>query len=99
MPSKPPHTPNPTILKAEYTACSYSSKIFHHSLPASTTTSLAEKSAYLSALRQAVVRLQEDVNSFLTARMEDDKVSASMGGGRVDEGKEEENYGEEMEEG
>ena len=45
------------------------------------------------------MRLQEDVNSFLTARMEDDKVSASMGGGRVDEGKEEENYGEEMEEG
>lgn len=83
------------ILKAEYTAPAHS-KTFAHGLPALSITSTAEKSAYLSALRIAVVQLQKEVNTLLTAKMEEDKALASMAGGKVDDKQEEENYGEEV---
>lgn len=50
---------------------------------------------YLSALRKSVVRLQEEVNEFLTAKMEEDKDLAAGAGVEVDDRAEEENYGEE----
>lgn len=84
----------PTLLKAEYAAPA-NSKTFAYSLPSSSVASTAEKSAYFSVLRTAVVQLQDDVNAFLTAKMEEDKALASMVGVKVDEKKEEENYGEE----
>ncbi|KAH7357085.1 EKC/KEOPS complex, subunit Gon7 [Rhexocercosporidium sp. MPI-PUGE-AT-0058] len=73
----------------------------------SSTTSTASKTAYLSALRHATSQMQENINKELTARMEEDnKVAATAasaegkgkgkGGGKVDEKKEEENYGEEV---
>ena len=42
-----------------------------------------------------MVQLQDEVNSFLTAKMEEDKALASMVGGKVNDKEEEENYGEE----
>jgi hypothetical protein len=62
------------------------------------------KSKFLGDLRQAVVSAQEHINTELTARMEEDKAregsSAGTNGGKVsvDEAKEEENYGEEVQE-
>ncbi len=85
----------PTALKAEYKAPT-SSQSFSHPLPSCATTSTSEKSAYLSALRASVVRLQDEVNVFLTARMEEDKALASLAGVKGDDRKEEENYGEEV---
>ncbi|KAJ6440803.1 small nucleolar ribonucleoprotein complex component (Utp5) [Purpureocillium lavendulum] len=61
-----------------------------------------EKSRYLEALRAAVAETQDRVNKELTARMEEDKArDAAAGAGNklaVDEDKEEENYGEEVQE-
>jgi hypothetical protein len=59
--------------------------------------------AYLGALRKATTELQERINTELTQRMEEDKVRDATGAaekgmknGVVDEGNEEENYGEEV---
>ena len=84
------------LLKAEYTS-PIASQTFSHPLP---STSLAapttQKTSYLSALRASVVKLQEEVNGFLTRKMEEDKAIAATNGTKVDEKKEEENYGEEV---
>jgi hypothetical protein len=58
--------------------------------------SVEQKTAFLSQLRQSVVRLQEDVNAFLTQKMEEDKADAVKGGQNLNDVKEEENYGEEV---
>ncbi|KAI9775512.1 MAG: hypothetical protein M1839_001053 [Geoglossum umbratile] len=62
-----------------------------------------EKTAYLATLRLLVAKLQEDVNIFLTQKMDEDKATAAtgivdMGKGKteVDDEQEEENYGEEV---
>ncbi|PWY90646.1 Gon7-domain-containing protein [Aspergillus heteromorphus CBS 117.55] len=62
----------------------------HNHLPPST----ANKTAHLAELRARVPDLQNEINVFLTARMEDDKKAA----GQTDEkeSREEENYGEEV---
>ncbi len=56
--------------------------------------------SYLSALRKSVTKLQTDVNIFLTRKMEEEKERAVKNGNgastKVDEQKEEENYGEEV---
>lgn len=91
-------TSSPTrfVLKAEYAAPT-SSKQFSHTLPSCTTTSTKEKSVYLSALRASVVRLQDEVNIFLTDKMEEDKTLAALVGVKGDDDqKDEENYGEEV---
>lgn len=91
----PTPSSTPAELKAEYTTTT-SSKTFSHPLPSCVTGSTKEKSAYLSALRASVVRLQDEVNVFLTVRMEEDKAMASLAGVKGDDRKEEENYGEEV---
>ena len=83
-----------TSLKANYASPS-TTKTFTHPLPTASTTSTQEKTNYLSALRKSVVKLQEEVNGFLTAKMEEDKALAADAGMKVDEKAEEENYGEE----
>lgn len=83
-----------TILKAEYAAPN-AAKVFTHSLPNSDATSTEEKIAYLSALRKSVVQLQDEVNTFLTTKMGEDKTGVLVDGIKVDDRKEEENYGEE----
>lgn len=94
MPPQDSVTPT-TVLWAEYKTPT-ESKTFSHSLPSAAVTSTTQKSAYLSALRSLVVQTQEEVNAFLTAKMEEDKAAASMAGMKVDEKKAEENYGEEV---
>jgi Gon7 family len=74
-------------LTATYTSPLVSTPhIFTNPLPAA-----ASKSQHLADLRKAVVALQNDVNAYLTARMEEEKT-----GGAVAEA--EEKYGEEEEE-
>ena len=85
------------ILKAEYAAPN-ASKTFEHPLPTTDTTTTEGKAAYLSALRESVAKMQEEINTFLTAKMEEDKVLVAMAGAKGDDKKEEENYGEEVEE-
>ena len=90
-------SPNPSpALEATYTSPT-ASKTFSYSLPSlNDPPTTAEKTAYLATLRESVTKLQEEVNTFLTAKMEEDKVAGV--GGKVDEKREEENYGEEGEE-
>ena len=83
-----------TCLQAIYTSPT-SSETFAHTLPSASTASTREKTAYLSALRKSVVKLQEDVNGFLTTKMEEDKALAANAGIKVDDKAEEDNYGEE----
>ena len=83
-----------TCLQAIYTNPT-SSETFAHTLPSAQTTSTKAKTAYLSALRSSVVRLQEDINGFLTSKMEEDKTLAASAGIKADDKAEEDNYGEE----
>ena len=56
-----------------------------------------EKTAYLAALRANTTKLQEEVNVFLTQKMDEDK-AAESGKGKTSKGveeREEEMYGEE----
>ncbi|KAI4150695.1 MAG: hypothetical protein L6R39_002183 [Caloplaca ligustica] len=90
-----PTTPKSTTnLTATYTSPS-TSNTFTHPLPSSSTISLAEKTEYLSSLRTSVTQLQDEVNVFLTEKMDEDKALAAKAGVKVDEKKEEEYYGEE----
>ncbi|KAK5988668.1 hypothetical protein PT974_10154 [Cladobotryum mycophilum] len=59
-----------------------------------------DKSAYLSSLRAAASSAQDTINKELTSRMEADKAAEAASGARliIDEDKEEENYGEEVQE-
>lgn len=95
-------------LRAVYTSPQLStqsqSQTFQHqlsSLPVSSDPASPEivkaKSTYLSELRQLVPQLQDEINVFLTERMEEDKKAAEAQGSKQseEEAKEEENYGEE----
>ena len=83
-------------LRADYSS-PQEKKTFAHKLPSiSLEPTTKEKTNYLSDLRASVVQLQDEVNVFLTAKMEEDKALASTSAGKVDEKKEEENYGEEI---
>ncbi|KAK5017091.1 hypothetical protein LTR39_001733 [Cryomyces antarcticus] len=86
---------DPATLEAVYTS-SASSQTFSHPLPSasSATSSVQEKTAYLSALRASAAQLQGEVNAFLTQKMDEDR--AAEGKAKVDDEKEEENYGEEV---
>lgn len=73
-------------------------------LPPTDSTSVSDKSAYLSELRASTKELQDEINAFLTQKMEEDKLNAGstggLGHGKKDGTKpvdevEEENYGEE----
>lgn len=66
------------------------------SLAAPPSTSVADKTAYLSSLRKALASTQEQVNKELTERMEQDKAREGGNSKGVDDAKEEENYGEEV---
>ncbi|KAK3297752.1 Gon7 family-domain-containing protein [Chaetomium fimeti] len=80
---------------------------FTISLPltaAADSTTVELKAKYLSELRQSVISTQGQINRELTARMDEDKrreaVAATANGAKVvDDEKEEENYGEEVQEG
>jgi hypothetical protein len=62
------------------------------------TDSVEDRTAYLASLREATTSLQGAINQHLTARMEEDKVKEGSAKNAVDDAKEEENYGEEVQE-
>lgn len=92
---------NPS-LRAKYTSPSNEAFSVDKPLPAApSSTDVTAKTEYLSALRAAVTSTQEQVNKELTARVEEDKARAAPSDAKkaaVDEEKEEENYGEEVQE-
>ena len=90
------------LLTASYNSPTNAPFAFTKRLPTPATSSTADRVAYLSKLRAATTELQKTINEELTQRMEEDKIRTASGaveGSKicvVDEGKEEENYGEEV---
>lgn len=91
----------PVRLRAVYNSPN-DSKAFEKPLPSAKPTDTKSKVAFLSDLRASTKQLQDDVNTFLTAKMEEDKTASSSlpdGGGikktKLQDEEEEENYGEE----
>lgn len=85
---------SPLNLQAVYTAPD-TTKVFTHEIPAaSSTDSFAAKQSHLTTLQSLVPKLQEEINVFLTERMEEDK--KAQGAISEKEAREEENYGEEV---
>jgi Gon7 family len=98
-------------LSATYTNSSTSPPATHQfsypisaPIPPSGSTSVKDKTAYLCDLRKSAKRLQDEVNIFLTQKMEEDKLHAMKNGHDGQEKEagtktadevEEENYGEE----
>ncbi|KAF5022064.1 hypothetical protein F66182_5891 [Fusarium sp. NRRL 66182] len=81
-------------LAADYTSPESEPFKVSHKLPAiSSTASTSDKSSYLKALRASITETQATINQELTARMEQDKARDAAA-----EAKEEENYGEEVQE-
>jgi hypothetical protein len=80
-------------LHAVYTAPDTDPKTFSHEFP-STEGSLASKTAHLTALQSLVPKIQDEINVYLTARMEEDK--KAQGTVSEKEAKEEDYYGEEL---
>lgn len=78
-------------LRADYVSPD-SSRSFDHPVASPFPSNTQEKVAYLADLKELVPKIQNDMNVFLTARMEEDKKSAGVS---EKEKKEEENYGEE----
>ena len=83
-------------LEARYTSPETTTTFVHPLHAPSNNLSTEQKTAYLSTLRKSVSKLQEEVNVFLTQEMERDKPGSGEGGAKVDEKKEEDNYGEEI---
>ncbi|KAF2219161.1 Gon7 family-domain-containing protein [Elsinoe ampelina] len=89
---------NGNQLKATYVSPT-GDQSFTHSLSSidQANRSTSDKTAYLSDLRSKTSKLQDEINVFLTGKMEEDKAAHSDSGrkSKVDEDKEEEMYGEE----
>jgi hypothetical protein len=82
-------------LKADYSAPKSAPETFKEALPAiSKDPSTEERTAYLTALRTSITGMQDQVNVFLTKKMEEDNQKAGAAAAAQD-AKEEENYGEE----
>lgn len=95
--------PQSTTLRATYSSPANAAFDISKPLPSiSSESSTDDKTQYLAALRDAVTQTQAEVNKELTSRMEEDKAAAAAGANgatpAVDEDKEEENYGEEVQE-
>lgn len=72
---------------------------FTKSLDGPATDRVEARTEYLKALRSATLAAQDEINKELTARMEEDKARDAQGSqGAADDAKEEENYGEEVQE-
>lgn len=81
-------------LQAVYTAPD-ATQTFQQKIPVELNADpFAAKQAHLTALQKLVPQLQNEVNVFLTERMEEDK--KAQGAISEKEAKEEENYGEEV---
>ncbi|KAI5270045.1 hypothetical protein E4T47_06563 [Aureobasidium subglaciale] len=60
------------------------------------TTSSQEKSQYLGDLRDKAIQMQEDINQYLTKKMDEDKAATEGAANSKDEDLEEQMYGEEL---
>lgn len=101
MASDPESSPPPAItekptLSAIYSAPDSEEKSFDQPLPmCSQEPSSTERTAYLAALRASITEAQDQMNTFLTQKMEEDNARAgAVSAG--DDAKAEENYGEEV---
>lgn len=83
-------------LTADYASPS-GAHTFSHALPSSSASNVTDKTAYLSALRSKNADLQNEINAFLTKKMEEDVKAAEGSAGQRSkkEEREEEMYGEE----
>ncbi|TFA97564.1 hypothetical protein CCMA1212_010696 [Trichoderma ghanense] len=91
--------PTSTTLTTSYTSPTNAPFAITESIPAPPSPlDAASKSKYLEALRASVASAQDKINRELTARMEEDKAREEAAGVKhsVDDEKEEENYGEEV---
>ncbi|PTB61790.1 hypothetical protein BBK36DRAFT_1163635 [Trichoderma citrinoviride] len=93
--------PQTTTLTTSYTSPTNAPFAIAESIPAPPPTAsldAASKSKYLAALRASVASAQDKINQELTARMKEDKKREEAAGLKhpVDDEKEEENYGEEV---
>ncbi|KAK1754325.1 hypothetical protein QBC47DRAFT_402747 [Echria macrotheca] len=66
--------------------------------PSAGASSVEQRTAYLQRLRDAALRVQDQVNRELTERMEQDNAKAQQSASGINDSKEEENYGEEVQE-
>lgn len=82
-----------STLHAVYTSPDSQPKTISHEFP-STDGSLASKTTHLTTLQSLVPKLQDEINVYLTARMEEDK--KAQGAVSEKEAKEEDYYGEEL---
>ncbi|KAM3514214.1 hypothetical protein MY11210_002103 [Beauveria gryllotalpidicola] len=102
-----PATTTANALTASY--ASPANEAFAITTPLPSSSSSSDKTSHLGALRAAVADAQDTINKELTARMEEDKARDASAGASagaaaaaaavVDDAKEEENYGEEVQEG
>ena len=79
----------------------YASNDDHHKFeqllgPVSSSLPTKDKCAYFATLRSSVTKMQDEVNAFLTMKMEQDKAKPSGDDRGINEMQEEENYGEEV---
>ncbi|KAF2432119.1 hypothetical protein EJ08DRAFT_163432 [Tothia fuscella] len=85
--------PTPALVASYSAPCSDSTE-FHQPLPTcSKDPSTEERTASLAALREAITNTQDQINDFLTKKMEEDNAKAGVAA--VDDAKAEEAYGEE----
>jgi len=90
----------PVSLRAVYNSPN-DSKAFEKPLPSAKPIDTKSKVAFLSDLRASTKQLQDHVNTFLTAKMEDAKAASSLADGagikktNLRDEEEEEHYGEE----
>ncbi|KAI9930199.1 hypothetical protein AWENTII_003318 [Aspergillus wentii] len=91
-------TGQPNTLHAVYSPPSGTTHTFQHHISSPPPSDVKAKVAYLSELRELAPKLQDEINVFLTQRMEEDKQAAEAQGRKVSEkeAKEEANYGEEV---
>lgn len=87
------------ILAATYASPTNDHFTHTTNLPHLGSTAPSDRAVYLSTLRKACAEMQDLVNKELTHRMDEDNARVAGGAGknvRIDEKKEEENYGEEV---
>lgn len=94
--SPPPAITEKPTLSATYSATGSEEKSFEQPLPlCSEEPSPTERTAYLAALRTSITDAQDQINAFLTQKMEEDNAQVGAATSE-DDAKAEENYGEEV---
>ncbi|TID24452.1 putative ekc keops complex subunit gon7 protein [Venturia nashicola] len=94
--SPPPAITEKPTLSATYSAPDSAEKGFNQLLPmCSEEPSPTERTAYLAALRTSITDAQDQINAFLTQKMDEDNAKAGTASAE-DDAKAEENYGEEV---